>query len=145
MAYNETAPDYTKIGQAYLYARIFVLLHNPSTVTVEQMFAWGDALGVRRDYWAAQLVYYGACIDAGTDPSLICPANAQWQAGYQAARAYAATDPTPTDGAAFAAAQNVSFPLFIAGYAYYAFDEVTEPDLSGVGLLAVLVNLLTHL
>lgn len=143
MAYNEVAPDYPKIGQAYLYARIFVLLHNPSTVTVEQMFAWGDALGVRRDYWAAQLVYYGACIDAGTDPSLICPPNTAWQAGYQAARGFVAAG--ATDAVAFAATAGVPFPFFIAGYAYYAFDEVAEPDLSGVGLLAVLLNLLAHL
>lgn len=141
--YNEVAPEYSKISQAYLYARIFVLTHNTATVSVETMFAWGDALGVRRDYWAAQLVYYGASLDAGTDPSLICPSNANWQAGYQCARAFVAAG--ATDAAAFASTASVPYPLFVAGYAYYAFDEVTEPDLSGTGLIAVLLNLLTHL
>ncbi len=141
--YNESAPEYNKIALAYLYGRIFVLTHNTSTVTVEQIYAWGDALGMRRDYWTMALLYYGSQISDGNDAPLLCPPDAAWQGGYQCARSYVATH--ATDSRAYAATAGVPYALVIAGYGYYAFDDAVEPDLSGVGLLAVLINLLSHL
>lgn len=144
---NQTPPNYWTLQLTYPYAQIFLLTYDLHLTDDDDMFAFADLLGIGRDYFAMTLAMLTSYTSTqSTPPPLLCPANTDWQNGYQAAKEFVdrslAGDTTVTQAGVIAAHHTT--PWFLqAGGAYYYFDGYTGlPTGSNAGLLANLANFL---